>query len=199
MPIQHTKPNSIVQRIRTLSSDAVDATFSRASATRYVALSVPTAPIPNVRDIFTFGIRLHEALEEYCRDGTCRRIFEPYIRTLVTWLEGNGVDRLMPDWSYWATRQIPTGRLDALLVSGHRRRGVLEIKTTVAKGNEPQAKHLCQLGGYLRLQQHWDGTQPRDQWAVLAYACPRVAQWHLHVYSNVQRLAEPAYSLLRAA
>jgi hypothetical protein len=190
---------SVVTTIRSLPVDKLQRAFHGVSATEHILLPVPNAPLlPSVRNIFQFGDRLHRAFTKYYQTGDCRPIFKPYAETLTHWLTGVGAGRLMTNWNYWARDGMPTGTLDALMVGNGGRRGVLEIKTTEGSGTTPRPAHLCQVGGYLNLQSNWDRTRMQDQWAILAYACPREQRWHVHMYLDVSGVIGPAETLLAA-
>ncbi len=190
---------SIVTTIRSLPFDKLQRAFHGVSATEHILLPVPNAALlTSVRNIFQFGDRLHKAFTKYYHTGECRPIFKPYAKTLADWLNGVGAGRLKTDWNYRARDGMPTGRLDALMVGNGGRRGILELKTTEGSGHKPRPDHLCQIGGYLRLQSDWDRTRMQDQWAILAYACPLEQRWHVHVYQDISRVIEPAVTLLAA-
>lgn len=192
--------SSVVTAIRSLPAATIDRAFIHVAPRDQLVLPVPTArSFEQIQKAGNFGDGLHKAFSTYARDGECSSLFRPYVTTLSRWLDAQGVGRLLADWTYYRKGGMPAGTLDALMVqNAGPRRGVLELKTTEDNGSIPRAEHLCQVGSYLTLQANWDNIAGINQWAVLAYACLRKRQWHLHVFNDVRRLAAPAEHLLAA-
>lgn len=190
---------SIVSSIRSMPPAELSRAFrhhqSDELATVYVGHRHLLKRSPN---IFAFGEELHEAIHAHNREGWCKPCVYPYVAALREWLSERGVVDLLTEWGYDRRNCLPGGRLDALLLDGPTRRGVLEVKATTDDGMSARPEHVCQLGGYLALQSAWDGNAASAQWGLLAYALPRSGCWKLHVFHDVRNLVRPAAKLLAA-
>jgi len=150
-------------------------------------------------DPFTDGCQLHAALVRLSDHKVLtpreRRLW-PVIAVLRAELRTLGAEKLIPEKRFRGLNGAPGGRAD-IVVSGHGRTGIVELKVVGKIPTKPRGCDIAQTGAYLNVASL--GHVSAGWWAAIAYIDLERGELRIFVFRReIERLARGAVEVLAA-
>lgn len=180
---------TVTKFVRSLPRELLRGAFNRVPPPDVIDLRVEAPPRP----ARGFGIYFHEMFDAANAGEWVARDVYPYVYALRRELEQLGVTATYTEWRHVTPLRAT---VDASLVGGPRRWGVLETKVVLHVPRQGYADDFAQLAAYCQLAALHDRPL-RDVWAVLAYVLPEQSRIRLLVWHDAEPLVRELSRLLR--